>query len=215
MNLFAYTPLIFQGMTVTLSAWLVVGVGSFCIGLILGVLSSDFLAFKKMRACINGYTFIARGIPAYVQMLMGYYLLPDLLGISLSAFSAACIMLMFCSSGYTTEIFRAGINAVGKTQWEAAQVLGYSITQTLWFIIMPQVFRIIIVPLFGEFEQLLKSTSLFSIIGVAELTFVAQNIISRELTPLPIYTILGLLYLSCSAVLVFWRKKIEANFVIF
>jgi His/Glu/Gln/Arg/opine family amino acid ABC transporter permease subunit len=209
MNFYLYLPLFLQGAFVTIIAWFIVGFFSFWLGLFLGILSCDFLVLIRMRKIISCYTFIARGIPAYVQLLIGYYVLPDLLGISCSAFGTACATLIFCSSGYTTEIIRSGINAISKGQWEAAMALGYTPLRAIRYIILPQVFKLILSPLFGEFEQLLKSTSLFSVIGVAELTFTAQNIVSRELTPLPIYGILGLLYLSCSSFLLWGRRKIE------
>jgi ABC-type amino acid transport system permease subunit len=80
-------------------------------------------------------------------------------------------------------------------------VLGYPLSATLRRIVLPQAFTYVLPALFGEFEQLLKSTSLLAAIGVTELTRAGMNIISRELNPLPVYLAIAVVYLLFSALL--------------
>lgn len=201
MNITNYIPLFLKGSYVTLAAWFCAGTGSLLIGTLLGILSAESIGRKKTIVVIKLYTFISKGIPAYVQILIAYFIIPDLIGINVSGFLAGTCALALCSSGYVTEIVRTQINAISLGQWDACFVLGYTRPQTLKRIILPQVFKISLPTLIGELEQLLKSSSLLATIGVTELTRVGMNVISRELNPMPIYLTIAALYLCFSALL--------------
>jgi len=194
-----YIALLAKGTGVTFAAWIITAAISACIGTVLGILSCRHFAHLGLAIPIRIYTFIAKGIPAYVQILIAYFVIVPALGITVSGFAAACGALAFCSSGYMTEIIRTGINAIPKGQWDACFVLGYPLHATLYRIIMPQVFRIMVPAFFGECEQLLKSTSLLATIGVVELTRTGMNIISRELNPFAVYAVIALIYLFFAA----------------
>lgn len=196
-----YLPLFFDGIWMTLCSWIFASTLSIIIGFSLGVLANKNISSSFVIKIIRLYAFVAKGVPAYVQILIAYFLLPSLLHIEIPGFLAANCALAFCSSGYVTEIVRAGINAIPQGQWEAAYLLGYSKIETLKRIILPQAIKIILSPLIGECEQLLKSTSLLATIGITELTRAGMNIISRELNPLPIYFTIALIYLIFAAVL--------------
>ncbi len=199
--LISYAPLIVKGISVTLGAWFFSASISGIIGLFLGILSCRNLKFKKISWIIKLYTFIAKGIPAYVQILIAYFVFPTLTGFSINPFVAACAALGFCSSGYVTEIIAAGMHSIPQGQWDAAFVLGYSSSETVHKIILPQALSVVTPALLGEAEQLLKSTALLATIGVTELTRVGQNIISRELNPFAVYITIACLYLLFSAVI--------------
>lgn len=201
MGLVLYFPLLLKGMFITLGAWIVAGTISLIIGTIMGIMSCRYLASARWNKIIRIYTFIAKGIPAYVQILIAYFVIPALLGINIPGMLAAIGALAFCSSGYVTEIVRSGINTVSRGQWDACFVLGYPIKTTLFRIILPQAFNNVLPSLFGELEQLLKSTSLLATIGITELTRTGMNIISRELNPIPVYLMIACMYLLFSAVL--------------
>lgn len=201
MNLLLYAPLLLKGALITLAAWSVAGIISLLIGTLMGIMSCDYMGSKRVSPVIKLYTFIAKGIPAYVQILIAYFVIPSVLGISINGFLAACGALAFCSSGYVTEIIRAGINSIPRGQWDACFVLGYPLKDTLRRIIMPQAFKHALPALLGECEQLLKSTSLLATIGITELTRSGMNIISRELNPIPIYLLIAALYLLFSGIL--------------
>lgn len=213
MNLLStYAIPIINGMSVTFLSFIITGLISLFIGIILGTISSNYIKNNYLKALIKLYVFIAKGIPAYVQILIAYFILPLVFSIELPSFMAACGALAFSSSGYTTEIIRSGINAVPRGQWDACNTLGYSFLAMIKRIILPQAFKNITPALFGEFEQLLKSTSLFATIGITELTRTGQNIISRDLNPIPVYLGIAIIYLLFSLIFQVLLLYIEKGF---
>lgn len=200
-TLIRYAPLLVRGASVTVGAWFLAGSISIILGTLLGIVGSEQVGSKKLLPLVRLYTFITKGIPAYVQILIAYFVVPAWLGINISGFISASCALALCSSGYVTEIVRAGINAIPQGQWDACFVLGYTVRATIQRIILPQAIRIALPALIGELEQLLKSTSLLATIGVTEITRAGMNIISRELDPLPVYCVIACIYLGFSAIL--------------
>jgi polar amino acid transport system permease protein len=201
-----YISLLLKGTVTTLTAWLFAATISFIIGMCVALAGCRALANERMRRIATLYTFIVKGVPAYVQILIAYFVLPALIGINLQPFVAGVAALACCSSGFVADIIRAGIDAVPKGQWQAASVLNYSTYQTLVRIILPQAMRIILPALYGEFEQLLKSSSLLATIGIIEITRSGMNIISRELNPVPVYLAVAAIYLLLSALLLGSKK---------
>ena len=131
MNITAYSGLVCQGMAMTLAAWICTGLCSLIFGMLLGIASCHRLAKPWTRRIITTYTFIAKGIPAYVQILIAYFVLPATVGLQIPAYAAAIGALIFCSTGYVTEIVRSGINTIAPGQWDACYTLGFSISTTL------------------------------------------------------------------------------------
>ncbi|MBP6870039.1 amino acid ABC transporter permease [Candidatus Babeliales bacterium] len=213
-NLVSYWPLLAQGACMTVASWLVAGIISSIIGMTLGICCAQEIGSSKAIMVISIYSFITRGIPAYVQILIAYFVVPAATGINISGFTAATWALGLCSSGYVIQIVQSGMNAVPKGQWEACSALGFSILSTIRYIILPQATSIFLPAFIGEREQLLKSTSLLAAIGVTEVTRAGMNIISRELNPLPIYCMIACIYLMFSAIfniliVCYQKKKLE------
>ena len=202
-------PLILKGLSMTLEVFLITSVLSIIMGLIMGLCCCSRLRLPLISPTIEVITFVLRGIPFYIQLLIVYFVLPDLIGFNLSPFLASVIALGFCSSGYVAQLVRGAINAMPIAQWEAAFSLGYSTRRSLVYIILPQMFRIIIPSLNNELDALLKSTSVISTIGMLELTRVGMNLVSREMEPVPIYLTIALIYLMVSATLNIVTKKLE------
>lgn len=211
MNILTYVPLLIKGTLVTLAAWLTAGCISLLIGTLLGIISCRRLTSSKLSTFVKIYTFIAKGVPAYVHILIAYFVIPALLHINIPGIVAAIAALAFCSSGYVTEMVRSGINTISPGQWDACFVLGYPTQATLLRIILPQTAANILPSLMGELEQLLKSTSLLATIGITELTRTGINIISRELNPIPIYLLIACVYLFFSAILQLLTTRIERS----
>ena len=210
-NLIEYAPLFFQGTLITIASWIVSGSISLLLGTIIGILSCQYLTSAPYDMLVKIYTFIAKGIPAYVQILIAYFVIPSLLGINISGFVSANCALAFCSSGYVTEIIRSGINTIPRGQWDSCFVLGYPLRSTLRRIIMPQAIQNVLPSLLGELEQLLKSTALLATVGVTEITRTGMNIISRELNPFPVYLSIACIYLLLSAILQFIKIFAKRN----
>jgi His/Glu/Gln/Arg/opine family amino acid ABC transporter permease subunit len=207
----SYIPLIIQGTATSIGAWLITGFISTVVGTVLAIVSCRQLQVPYLANAISCYTFVAKGVPVYVQILIAYFVLPSLIGINLPPFAAGTLALALCSSGYVTDIIRAGIDALPQGQWQAAYVLGYTKKQAMQRILLPQAIRIVLPALFGELEQLLKSSSLLATIGILELTRSGMNIISRELNPMPVYLMIALIYLFLSALLLALKKYITSK----
>jgi His/Glu/Gln/Arg/opine family amino acid ABC transporter permease subunit len=201
--------LLLQGAIKTLQLWIFALSISLSIGTLFGIVRSKRARVGFASTIIELITFVLRGIPFYVQLLIAYFVIPELLGISISATSAAVLSLSFCSAAYASQIVKGGMNAIGAGQWEAGYVLGYSTWQTVRYIILSQVIRFVIPSLVGEADQLLKSTAIISSIGIMELTGVARNIIAREMNPLTMYVAIACIYLCISSVLNFCGNVLE------
>ena len=183
---------------------------SFILGTFMGVLSCERLKIPILSNLINLITFVLRAIPFFVQLLLVYFVLPDLIGINLSVLSSSYLALGLCSSGYVCQIVRAGINSISVTQWEAAFSLGYNMRHTLFYVIIPQMFRNVLPAFNNEFESILKSTAICSSIGLLELTRIGMNIVSRESQdPLIIYLLVAAFYLALSLVINIGAKFLE------
>lgn len=203
------SPLLLNGLVTTILLSVASIFIGFLIGTLLGIALSERLRVPIFAPLLASYVFCVRSIPFFVQLLLTYFVIPDLLGIELSPFCAGALALGNCSTGYVAEIIRSGINTVPVGQWEASRILGYNTYATLKHIILPQVFACSLPALFNEFISVILSTSIISQIGVLELTKVGSNIIAREMNPLAIYTILAALYLVITSIVSWTGKYLE------
>ncbi|WP_304245034.1 amino acid ABC transporter permease [Gracilinema caldarium] len=148
---------------------------------------------KILRVPVSLYVLVMRGTPLILQLIFVYFAPYYLFGISYDRFTAVIIAFAVNYAAYFAEIYRGGIDAIPKGQWEAAKVLGLTRTQTLFKIILPQVVRRILPAMGNEVITLVKDTALAQTIGVAELFRVAQNASARQFSTLPIF-IAGVFY---------------------
>ncbi|NLJ08770.1 MAG: amino acid ABC transporter permease [Treponema sp.] len=148
---------------------------------------------KILRVPVSLYILVMRGTPLILQLIFVYFAPYYLFGISYDRFTAVIIAFAVNYAAYFAEIYRGGIDAIPKGQWEAAKVLGLTRTQTLFKIILPQVVRRILPAMGNEVITLVKDTALAQTIGVAELFRVAQNASARQFSTLPIF-IAGIFY---------------------
>jgi len=155
------------------------------------------------------YVEIIRSIPLLVLILWVYYGLPILTGFSFSPFVSGIIALAISESAFQAEIFRGGINAIKKTQWEAASSLGLNFYQKLRLVILPQAFKITLPALGNQFVYVLKMSSLVSVIGISDLTRKANELVVSTYRPLEIYTFLILEYLVLILVISYFVRKLE------
>jgi glutamine transport system permease protein len=166
---------------------------SVLIGLVVALLG---LSKNRGARMINRtYVELLRAIPMLVMVLWVYYGMPIVTGVKLEVFMAGLIALALCDSAFEAEIFRAGIQSIDRGQTEAADSLGLSYRDRMRFIILPQAIRRVLPPLGNQFVYMLKASSLVSVIGLAELTRKANELVVTEYRPLEIYTFLILEYL--------------------
>lgn len=192
-------PFLLQAALATIEIALVSIAIGLCGGIIIGILNCNKMRNPFSTIVLNSFVWIIRGTPLFVQVLIVYYALPEVIGISLSPFTAGVIALGINSMAYISEIVRGGINAIPEGQWEAAYVIGLKPWQTLQGIILPQMLRINLPSLTNELTALIKETSILMVIGVAELTKVSRDIVTRELDPMTIYLAAAVLYLAMTS----------------
>lgn len=192
-------PILLQGAFATIEiAFVSITIG-LCGGIIIGIFNCNRLRNLFSTVIFNSFIWIIRGTPLFVQVLIVYYALPEVIGIYLSPFTAGVIALGINAMAYISEIVRGGINAIPEGQWEAAYVIGLKPWQTLQGIILPQMLRVSLPSLTNELTALIKETSILMVIGVAELTKVSRDIVSRELDPMTIYLAAAVLYLAMTS----------------
>ena len=187
-----------EGVTTTL----VVSLTAIACGLVLGVLLAfGLLSRYPLLAWPCGiYRSFWRGTPILVQLLLVYYLLPEI-GIEIPPIYAAILTLTLNTAAFQAEIFRSGIGHIPAGQVESARMVGISAWQIRKRIILPQVFRLTLPPLTNEIITILKNSSLVSVIAVTELMRVSEQIVSRTFKPMETYLAAALLYLTMNLVL--------------
>lgn len=176
------------------------------IGLLLGfiiailVVTACLSPSAWVRRCGSFYTFLFRGVPLLVQLMLAYYFLPTL-GINVSPVVAAIATISLCEGAYLGEILRGGFLGIPRGQVEAAQMVGLSPIHTLIRIEIPQALRLTMPSLINEMILLIKASALISVVGVAEITRTAQNVAASTFRPLEAYLIAGLAYMLINGVL--------------
>ena len=146
-------------------------------GMVLGLFLSLLVLSNRVvvRAPARFYINVVRGTPLLVQLSIGYLGFITGLGLDVSAYRAAAIILGLNAGAYTAEIFRSGIQSLERGQLEAARSLGMSYLQAMGYVIIPQAIRRVIPPLTNEFVILIKDTSLVAFLG---LTFAQRELLA-------------------------------------
>uniref|UniRef100_A0AAU2A1F2 Amino acid ABC transporter permease n=1 Tax=Streptomyces sp. NBC_00093 TaxID=2975649 RepID=A0AAU2A1F2_9ACTN len=140
------------------------------------------------------YLEVFRGTPLLIQMLFIYFGAAYLNLAGITVFGAALLALTLYQGAYIAEIFRSGIEAVPKGQWEAARVLGLGRARSFVSVILPQTRAIVLPPLVGQYLSLIKDTSIAVVIGYVELLRQGQAVIDRAGDPATTYLAVAVLY---------------------
>lgn len=154
------------------------------------------------------YIAVFQGTPLLMQLFLVFFGLP-LLGLRVEAWTAAMIGLTLCASAFLAEIWRAGVEAVPKGQWEAGASLGLHYISLMRWVVLPQAFRITQAPTVGFLVQLIKSTALTSIIGFDELLRTSNAINNATFAPFKVYGFGALIYFSLCFPLTRYAKALE------
>jgi His/Glu/Gln/Arg/opine family amino acid ABC transporter permease subunit len=197
------------------------------LGILLGLLAALGSRSRNMviKRVSGLYVWIFRGTPVLVQIALLYYGVPALLGIDPfpkqygnlpeligGAFLAATLALGINEGAYMSEIIRAGILSVDPGQAEAAKSLGMTPGKTMSRIVLPQAMRVIVPPLGNEFNNMLKTTSLASVVGVTELLLLAQNRYGGTFKPFEPLIGICVYYLLLTTLWGFVQGRIEKKF---
>ncbi|ALN75308.1 amino acid ABC transporter permease [Aureimonas sp. AU20] len=185
-------PLLY-GLGTTVAISLLAIAGGTVIGTLLGLALTYGNRFVRIVA--RAYTDFVRGTPVLVLVLASFYILGTI-GLDLSAFQAGVLALtVFCSS-HVGEITRGALQTLPKGQTEAAKAIGLTFGQTFRYVLGPQALRLSLPPLVNTGAEMVKASTLLSVIGVAELLLRTQEVISRTFQSLPFYLLAGLLYFT-------------------
>jgi polar amino acid transport system permease protein len=209
----ANLPFLLSGLWLTLTISAITLVASVILGMVVAL--ADMSRFWPVRLVGQLWGEVIRNTPILVQLLWTYYVLPIVFGIEINAFFASIIGLSIYSSAFIAEVYRAGIQSVPKGHREAAQVLGLSPFDAFARIVMPQAIRTILPPLAANFVQLIKYSSLASVISVGEVTRRATELSSTTFRPLEIFSFVALVYLAIcwplAQAIRIWERRLAAR----
>ncbi|WP_439124038.1 amino acid ABC transporter permease [Marivita sp.] len=155
---------------------------------------------------------LIRNIPLLVLLYLFYYVLGPIFGFD--RYWASILCLAVFHSVLISEIFRAGINAVAKGQWEAATSIGMSKGQAYRYIILPQSIRFMLPPMTGEVVHMVKSSAIVSVIAVAELTTIGRNIISETYMSFEIWFTIAAVYMVVTLILSVGVSFVEKRYAV-
>lgn len=202
----AFTPgVLLEALGVTLkltvaSLMLSMGIGGVLAGM---KLSASPVARMLASAAIGAL----RNTPLLMQLFMVYFVAAPVLGIG--PFAAAVLSLSLFEGAYIAEIFRAGMLAIPKQQWEAALSLGMPVSTAARLVIVPQALRLVLPPLAGQLVSLIKDTSLVSAIAVADLTMRARLVITDTFLSFEIWLLTAAMYLILTLLVSVPAKLLE------
>jgi polar amino acid transport system permease protein len=202
-------PLLLQGLQVTILLSVVTVPLAIALGLVVATLYSFHLRF--LNPILIFYVDALRSFPVLVLLVLIFYGLP-FVGIKLAAFPAAVLAIALNNSGYYGEIFRAGIEAVPRGQTEAARSTGLSAWQAAQSVVLPQAVRNVVAPLAGNTLELIKTTSIATVVALPELLRSARVAQESTYNPTPL-TAAALIYLVLLWPLARWVARLERKMV--
>ncbi|NTG50671.1 amino acid ABC transporter permease [Agrobacterium rhizogenes] len=177
-DLLSYLPLFLKAAVLTIwLSWLALMIGAIAGGLVALARTSRWLPLRVLALLFVEFF---RSIPILIVLFFAYFGLPVMFGIDISTFTAATLALALHATATMSEVMRAGIESVGRGQWEAAQSSGMTFGQTMRHVVGPQALRVVLPPSVGVYVTTLKESSLASIIGYVELT--KTGLLVREST---------------------------------
>ena len=181
-----------EGLLMTLG----IAAAGFCLSTLLGLAAAvcRLSPWPFCRLAAGAYIELLRNTPLLLQLFFVYFLLSPLF--SLGPFGSAVLALGAFEGAYMAELFRAGLLSVPRGQWEAALSLGFSLSEALRLVILPQAARNMLPPLTSQIVTLIKDTSLVSAIAVADLTMRAQAIIAETFLAFEVWLLVAAIYLA-------------------
>lgn len=194
------------GLTMTIPLTLI----SFSLAMVIAVAVAlvQYAHVPVLRQIARFYIWVVRGTPLLVQLFIVFYGLPKI-GIALDVWSAAIITMSLHTGAYVAETFRSAVAAIPRGQFEAAATLNFTRMQTLRHVVIPQAVRIALPNLGNNFIDLIKGTSLVSVISMVDLFQTGKQIASRTFEPLAMYSEVALVYLVIFTVLTAAQSALE------
>ena len=205
LNNFVY---LLQGTVWTVVLSLIGFVGGGLLGLVIALLRVS--RWRALRFVAAAYINVVQGIPLPVLMFLSYFGL-GVTGVDVPALVAAALSIAVNSAAFLGDIWRGCIQAVPKTQWEAADSLALSGSQRMIDVILPQAVRLAVPPTIGFSVQIIKNTSYAVVIGFIELTQSGKIINNAIYEPFIVFTIVGVIYFLLCSPLSNASRRLEAR----
>ena len=224
---YIFEPIVLRGVRLTLILTFV----SMLIGVVLGLVLATFQTSKSpiLRRVSGSYLWLFRGSPLLVQLIFWFNLaalIPEIsLGVPfgptfatwdtndlITPTMAALLGLGLNEGGYMTDVMRSGLLSVDEGQTEAAKALGMRPQLVLRRIVLPQAMRVIIPPTGGRTIQMLKTSSLVSVLAIPELLQTVQTIYSRSFKTIPLLIVATIWYLFFTSVLTALQRRLEDHY---
>lgn len=201
-----YQNFFWRGWFNTLEVSSIALVLSTLIGLLTAVAGRSGLLV--LRALTRIYIELIRGIPLLVQVTFAFYVIADAIHFE-DRLAVGILTLSLFSGAFISEIIRGGIESVGATQLESARAVGFTKRQTYQYVILPQAVRVILPALAGMFVNLIKDSSLLSVISIEDFTWNAQQVASLTYSNFESYIPLAFGYLVLTVPITVWTKWLE------
>ena len=200
-------PLLLLGVPLTL--------GITAVAFVVGTLAALPIAVLRIGAprlvssLARGWVEFFRTTPPLMHIAWAYYALPVIADIRLDAFTVVAGALACSTSAVMSEVFRGGILAIPRGQWDASQVLGLRWWQRLWWVVLPQTLRVILAPTCNALVGLLKQSSLAAVIAVPEIMNRGMILASQTFRPIEVLTMVALIYFGLTWPLVLLSGALE------
>ncbi|HVX98697.1 MAG TPA: amino acid ABC transporter permease [Pseudorhodoplanes sp.] len=200
-------PYLLLGIPLTLALTFVAFAAGLLAGLPIAILRQARI--PVLSVCARLVVDFFRTTPPLMHIVWAYYALPVLANIRLDAFTVVAGALACSSGAQMSEIFRGAITAVPRGQWDAAQVIGLSYAQRLWWVILPQSLRIVYAPTCNALVSLLKQSSLAAVIALPEVMNRGWVLAAQNFRPIEVLTTIAIIYFVLTWPLVLLAAHLE------
>jgi len=204
-----HLPLFLKGAFLTVEISFFAIIIGLCIGILAAVARTSRIKILNLIAA--AYVEVFRNTPLLIQIFIIFFGLPSI-GIKLSPYISGLTALVLYVGAYNTEVIRAGLEAIPRGQIEAAKSIGLTGVQTFLYIILPQMFRISLPALGNNWVALVKNSSLVSVIGMVELTWVAMDLNALTFRSFELFGAATLFYLILIFILTNIQNFVEKRF---
>ncbi|HTS93176.1 MAG TPA: amino acid ABC transporter permease [Stellaceae bacterium] len=200
-------PLLLLGIPLTLG----ITAAAFLAGMLvaLPIAVARILSPRIIGPIARAWVEFFRTTPPLMHVAWAYYALPVIAGIRIGPFTVVAGALACSTSAVMSEIFRGGILAVPRGQWDASQVLGLAWSQRLWWVVLPQTLRLILAPGCNALVGLLKQSSLAAVIAVPEIMNRGMILASETFRPIEVLTLVAFIYFGLTWPLVLLAGTLE------
>jgi polar amino acid transport system permease protein len=196
-------------------AWLSLQIAflAFCGGMVIGLLGATAVSFgpRWLRTVVGVYVGFFMNTPQLVQIYFIFFALPDA-GVLLEPYEAVLLGMTLNAGAYLTEIQRAGFASIHRTELEAAQTMGFSLMQSVRYVILPHIMKVLFPPLSNQYILMTLGTSMAAIFGVEELTGRALNLNSQTFRSIEVFSITAGLYIAITFVATFLLALVGRGF---